>query len=93
MYALGDMMIHNRSKRAQWFTEQKARHSAAVYSARLNIENGTATETEIDFIDREEAEEARVQEFLAKKAAKKGVFRTVKEWMYSGMKTGEEGLT
>lgn len=80
-------MIHNRSKRAQWFQEQKAKHESAVFNARMKIQNGTASDDDIDFIMREEVEEARVQEFLRKKAEKKGVFKTVKEWMLGGLKT------
>jgi hypothetical protein len=85
------MMIHNRSKRAQYFTEQKAKHQAAVYNARLAIQHGTATEAEIDFIMREDIEEARLKELTEKRTQKKGVLKTVKEWMFSGLENEETG--
>jgi len=85
-------MIHNRSKRAQYFAEQKARHQAAIFSARQAIQNGTASEDELDFIMREDAEEARIKEFTEKRAQKKGVFKTIKGWMFSGLKTEEDAL-
>ncbi|KAK2626817.1 hypothetical protein QTJ16_003992 [Diplocarpon rosae] len=91
VYALGDMMIYNRKKRAQFFAEQKALHANAVYNARKSIEAGTATEEEIKFIKREDEHAARLEEIARAKAEKKGLFKKGKEWLFSGLKNEEDG--
>lgn len=87
-------MIYNRRKRAQFYEEQKGLYAAAVHNARLAIEQGTASEDDIDFIRREEEETARVEKLKADKAAKaakKGIFATGRDWLFSGLKKEEEG--
>jgi len=86
-YALGDMMIYNRRKRAQFFEEQKAIHASAVHRAKEAIALGTASEEDIKFITREEEHDAQ----LRAKAEKKGIFGKTKEWLFSGLKKEEEG--
>ena len=61
VYALGDMMIHNRRQRAKFFEEQKAKQAAAIYSARQAIASGDATEEQINFINMEDAHTARLE--------------------------------
>lgn len=90
VYALGDMMIHNRRKRAEFFTEQKALKASAIQYAQAAIEHGTATEDQIAFIRREEEHDAQVIAAAAAKAAKRGIFRRGKDWLFSGLKN-EEG--
>lgn len=90
VYALGDMMVYNRKKRAQFFEEQKAVHQNAVYKAREAISAGSATEQDIAFIQREEQHDAQVAEKARAKAAKKGIFKRGKEWLFSGLKTEED---
>ncbi|CAL3963853.1 unnamed protein product [Diplocarpon coronariae] len=92
VYALGDMMIYNRKKRAQFFAEQKALHANAIYNARKSIEAGTATEDEIKFIKREDEHVARLEEIARAKAEKKGFFKKGKEWLFSGLKNEEESV-
>ncbi|KAG0650004.1 hypothetical protein D0Z07_3734 [Hyphodiscus hymeniophilus] len=87
-------MIYNRRKRAQFYEEQKGLYAAAVHNARLAIEQGTATEDDFDFIRRDEEENARVKKITADKAAKaakKGIFASGKDWLFSGLKKEEEG--
>ena len=60
VYALGDMMIYNRRKRAEFFAEQKAKHEIAIYDAKVAMEYGNATEAQLEFMKRENAEQARV---------------------------------
>jgi len=90
VYALGDMMIYNRRKRAEFFTEQKAKHEAAVHDAKLAIDHGVATEAQLEFIAREEAEDARLAKIKEAKA-KRGVFKGVTSWLFFGLKKEEEG--
>ena len=84
-------MIYNRRKRAQFYEEQKGSHVAAVHSARLAIENGSASEADIEFIQREDEETARIEKVKREKAEKKGIFATTKTWLFSGLKKEEEG--
>ena len=91
VYALGDMMIYNRRKRAQFYEEQKGLHAAAVHNARLAIEQGSASEVDIEFIRREDEETARIERIKREKAEKKGIFAKTKNWLFSGLKKEEEG--
>ena len=84
-------MIYNRRKRAQFFQEQKALHAAAIHNARLAIEQGSASEEDIDFIRREDEETARAERIKKEKAEKKGIFAKTKTWLFSGLKKEEEG--
>jgi len=91
VYALGDMMIYNRRKRAQFFEEQKSIHAAALHNARLALAQGTASEEDVDFVRREDEEAARVERVKKAKAEKKGIFTRTKIWLFSGLKKEEEG--
>ena len=87
-------MIYNRRKRAQFYEEQKGLYAAAVHNARLAIEQGTASEDDIEFIARDDEERARNSKMEvdnASKAAKKGIFATSRDWLFSGLKKEEEG--
>ena len=87
-------MIYNRRKRAQFYEEQKGLYAAAVHNARLAIEQGTASEDDIEFLRREDEESARTEKIKADKAAKaakKGIFATGRDWLFSGLKAEEEG--
>jgi hypothetical protein len=84
------MMVHNRRKRAEFFTEQKALKASAIQTARLAIDNGVATEDQLAFIRREEEHDAQVAAAAAAKAAKRGIFERSKDWLFSGLKK-EEG--
>ncbi len=91
VYAIGDMMIYNRRRRAQYFEEQKALKQSAIQSARLAIASGVATEDQISFIRREEEHDAQLEAAARAKAAKKGIFKRGREWLFSGLKNEEEG--
>jgi len=91
VYALGDMMIHNRKKRREFFQEQKALHASAIDNARKKIESGIATEEDIKFITLEDTHAAEVAAAAKAKAEKKGLFTKGKEWLFSGLKKEEEG--
>jgi hypothetical protein len=80
------MMVHNRRKRAEFFTEQKALKASAIQTARLAIDNGVATEDQLAFIRREEEHDAQVAAAAAAKAAKRGIFERSKDWLFSGLK-------
>lgn len=87
VYALGDMIIYNRRKRAEFYTEQKARYEAAIHVAKAAIESGSATEAQVEFIERDIAQQTRVD---AIKANKKGVFKRASEFLFSGLKKEEQ---
>lgn len=89
VYALGDMMIHNRRKRREYFAEQQAVHAAQVYEAQQAIRRGTASEEQQSLVQREE----QIRQAEAAKNAPKGpgVFARSKEWLFSGLKKEEEG--
>jgi hypothetical protein len=91
VYALGDMMIYNRRKRAEFFAEQKAKHAAAIHDARLAVQSGLATDAQIEFIKREDEHQARRDQEQREKTAKKGIFKTGRQWLFSGLKNEEEG--
>ena len=84
-------MMYNRRKRSEFFAEQKAKHMAAIHDARLAIEFGSATEAQIEFINREDEHQAGIDEEQRVKKAKKGIFKRGKEWLFSGLKNEEEG--
>lgn len=87
VYALGDMMVYNRKKKAQFFEEHKAKVEAALYTARHAIVTGTATDEQINFVTLEDEHQA----VLKAKREKKGMFAKSKEWLFSGLKKDEEG--
>jgi hypothetical protein len=91
VYTFGDMMVYNRRKRAQFFEEQKALKESAIRSAHLAIASGVATEEQIDFIRREEEHNAQLDAAAKAKAAKRGIFKRGKDWLFSGLKNEEEG--
>jgi hypothetical protein len=90
-YALGDMMIYNRRKRAEFYQEQKALKENAIHSARLAIAEGVASEDQVNFIRREEEHDAQLEAAARAKATKQGIFKKGKEWLFSGLKNEEEG--
>ncbi|KAI0999546.1 hypothetical protein K3495_g8651 [Podosphaera aphanis] len=88
IYALTDMIIYNRRKKAQFFEEQKAKLELAIVVARQAIREGTATEQQINFIKMEDehraAEEAKkLNSTLSSKISKS------KDWLFSGLKLEE----
>ena len=87
VYASGDMIIHNRRKRAEFREEQKARYESAIDAARTAIWKGTASEAQIEFISRDEAQQART---AALTTNKKGIFKRGSEWLFSGLKKEEQ---
>lgn len=84
-------MIHNRRKRREFVAERQALHTSALRTAQLAIEQGTASEEQIKFINRERQHLADVEAEKAAKAAKGGIFKRSKDWMLSGLKKEEEG--
>ena len=84
-------MVHNRRQRAKFFEEQKAKQAAAIYTAREAIASGAATEEQINFINMEDAHQARLEAAARAKAQKKGIFASGKAWLFSGLKKEEEG--
>lgn len=82
VYALGDMMIYNRRKKAEFFAEQKAMHMSKLHDAQMAIKAGTASEEQVHFIQQERMLDA---EDAAKKA-RKGAWARSKEWLFSGLK-------
>lgn len=86
------MIVYNRKKRAQFYEEQKAIHQNAIYKAQQSIAAGTATEAELEFIQRENEHDTYLAEKAREKAAKKGIFRRGKEWLFSGLSNEEDSI-
>ncbi|KAH9886609.1 hypothetical protein F4778DRAFT_474156 [Xylariomycetidae sp. FL2044] len=59
VYATGDMMIHNRKRRNEFFAMQKQLRTDSLEAARLAYINGTATEEQISLVE-EATEKAKV---------------------------------
>ncbi|TAQ90583.1 hypothetical protein B7494_g1112 [Chlorociboria aeruginascens] len=91
VYAMVDMSIYNRRKKAEFFREQKARHAYAIESAREKIAAGIATEEDINFIQLEDEHEIMLRQKEEEKKNKKGIFGGAKSWLLSGLKKEEEG--
>lgn len=92
VYALSDMMIYNRKKRAQFFSEQQAQHMNALHSAQMAQQHGTATEEQVALIETERAQAQAYADAEKAKAARKGIFGRSKDWLFSGLKQDEEVL-
>jgi hypothetical protein len=91
-YALGDMIMFNRRKRAEFFSEQKAMHEAAVHNAREAIGRGNATEAQLDFIKKVDEEDAKLKVLKLQRMEKKGIFASSKDWLLSGLKKDEHEI-
>ncbi|TVY68733.1 hypothetical protein LSUE1_G005690 [Lachnellula suecica] len=91
VYALGDMMVHNRRKRAEFFQEQKAVQASAIANARKKINAGIATEEDINFIKMEDEHALQVEAARKEKESQKGLFSKGAAWLFSGLKKEEEG--
>ncbi|QSZ35383.1 hypothetical protein DSL72_008253 [Monilinia vaccinii-corymbosi] len=90
VYALGDMMVYNRKKRAEFFVEQKMKYAMALESAQEAAAAGSATEAQIEFLNREKERAEKTK--LAEEAKKKsGPWKKSTEWLFSGLKKEEEG--
>ncbi|KAK6613721.1 hypothetical protein H4I96_00042 [Botrytis cinerea] len=81
VYALGDMMVYNRKKRAEFYAEQKFKYAMALESAQAAAASGIATESQIEFLNREKEREQKVK--IAEEAKKKA--------LEHGRKKEEEG--
>ncbi|KAF2431264.1 hypothetical protein EJ08DRAFT_611127 [Tothia fuscella] len=79
--SLGDMMVHNRRKRNEWFNVQQELHRRDLEAANLALAAGTANEDQMLLINRERAREEAERE----KLAKKGVFARAKDALFQGM--------
>ncbi|KAK6615975.1 hypothetical protein H4I95_01127 [Botrytis cinerea] len=77
VYALGDMM--------------KFKYAMALESAQAAAASGIATESQIEFLNREKEREQKVK--IAEEAKKKapGAWKKSKDWLFSGLKKEEEG--
>ncbi|ESZ96291.1 hypothetical protein SBOR_3346 [Sclerotinia borealis F-4128] len=91
VYALGDMMVYNRKKRAEFFAEQKFKYAMALQSAQEAAAFGSATESQTEFLKREQEREDKVKMVAEAKKNKSGPWKKSKEWLFSGLKKEEEG--
>lgn len=87
IYALGDMIIYNRRKRREYYAEQKALHSSALFEAQKAIQAGHATEAQHAIVE----EEFKYMQEVKAQANKPGVWARGKEWLFSGMKKENTG--
>lgn len=90
VYALSDMMIYNRKKRAQFFSEQHAVHMNSLHNAQLAQQHGTASEEQIALIETERVQAQAQADAQKAKATRKGIFGRGKDWLFAGLKQDEE---
>jgi len=89
VYAIGDMIIWNRKKKAQYFQEQKALQEQALWGAQKAIQSGNATEEQIELVQLEAKYQA---EKRARETTKgPGILTRVKELLFANLKKEEEG--
>jgi hypothetical protein len=68
VYALGDMMIYNRRRRREYFSEQKALTEAATQDAAVALRSGTATAEQLKLLEQQRGQ-AAVAADMRQKAA------------------------
>lgn len=81
-FAIGDMLMHNRRKRAEWLADQQAQHRIKLDEARRLLASGQKiTEDQMLLINQERAawEAANAQK------QKKGLFAKAKEAVFSSV--------
>lgn len=86
VYALGDMMIHNRRKRAEYFAEQKALHSSALFEAQKALRDGIASEEQHQLVE----DEFKHMQMVKETKSRPGMFKRGTEWLFSGMKKQDD---
>jgi hypothetical protein len=84
--SLGDMMLHNRRKRNEWFSVQQELHRRDLLEANEALAAGTANEDQMLLINQERAREEAERE----KLNKKGVLARAKEALFSNMDKEEQ---
>ncbi|KAM3066903.1 hypothetical protein ACMFMG_007049 [Clarireedia jacksonii] len=90
VYALGDMMIFNRRKRTEFFAQQKFKYEMALKQAREAHELGMATESQLEFLNKEREHQEKVKQWEEERK-KKGIWARSKAWLFSGMKKEDVG--
>jgi hypothetical protein len=84
--SLGDMMLHNRRKRNEWFSVQQELYRRDLEEATEALSSGTANEDQMLLINQARArEEAELE-----KLNKKSVFARAKEALFSNMDKEEQ---
>jgi hypothetical protein len=83
------MMIFNRRKRAEFFAQEKFKYETALQKAREAQELGTATEKQLDFLNKEREHQEKLKQWEEERK-KKGIWARSKAWLFAGMKK-EEG--
>ncbi|POS88091.1 hypothetical protein EPUL_000335, partial [Erysiphe pulchra] len=58
IYAVTDMIIYNRRKKAEYFQVQKAQQQLVLDTARKAVQNGTASEAQINIVKLEDQHQA-----------------------------------
>ncbi|KAL3424206.1 hypothetical protein PVAG01_03487 [Phlyctema vagabunda] len=86
VYALGDMMIYNRKKRAEFYAQEKATRENAIEKAKLAISHGTASQDDIEFIEREET----YRQYMEERINKPGLWKRSTQWLFSSLKKDDE---
>ncbi|RKF81668.1 hypothetical protein GcM3_033022 [Golovinomyces cichoracearum] len=88
IYALTDMIIYNRKKKAEFFEEQNAKLNLAIHTARKAVQDGTASEAQIKLIKMEDDRQASLQSGTQKES----ILSKCKNLLFSGLeKDGEDG--
>ncbi|KAL1301889.1 hypothetical protein AAFC00_006069 [Neodothiora populina] len=86
-FAIGDMLMHNRRKRAEWLADQQAQHRGKLDEARLLLASGEKiTEDQMLLINQERA----AQEAYIAQKNKKGILTRAKESLFSTVSEEEK---
>jgi len=84
--SLGNMMVFNRRKRAAWFAEQQANYDRSLAESRQAELDGTLTDFQKMFLNKERA----LEQAEAEQKAKQGIWKRAKGWVFGGLATEEK---
>lgn len=79
-------MLFNRRKRAAWFAEQQANYDRSLAESRRAELDGSLTDFQKMFLNKERA----LEQAEAEQRAKQGIWKRTKSWVFGGLATEEK---
>ncbi len=79
-------MMFNRRKRTAWFAEQQANYDRSLAESRQAELDGTLTDFQKMFLNKERA----LEQAEAEQRAKQGIWKRAKGWVFGGLTTEEK---
>ena len=86
-FALGDMVLYNRRKRAEFYATQRAQHDTHLAEAQAAADQYAATETQVELLKQEEKLQREAE---AKK--QRGLWARTKGLLFGGLKKEDGGV-